>query len=177
VIAARVLCGENPASIPFKPSENAELSIDFATAEALGIKFPQDMIERARIFHNLRASTAARKGRHDRAGRQPSLQNATDGFLHALERSALVRDKDFTFAVLNAHGEIANLPQLVDAALQMKPDLLVTNGTPPMQAAARRTGDTPMVFTVSSDPDLVGVSGEIAKGNITGVRRPPRSRP
>ena len=47
LVAARVMRGENPANIPFKPSEKTRLIVNLDTARATGLNVPQSILNRA----------------------------------------------------------------------------------------------------------------------------------
>jgi ABC-type uncharacterized transport system substrate-binding protein len=47
LVAARVMRGENPANIPFKPSEKTRLIVNLEAARASGLNVPQSIINRA----------------------------------------------------------------------------------------------------------------------------------
>ncbi|HQL20459.1 MAG TPA: ABC transporter substrate-binding protein [Opitutaceae bacterium] len=175
LIAARVLLGENPAAIPFTPSTAADLSLDFAAAQQLNFTFPQEILLEANIFHHVATRFGGRPARialvslvqaHD-------LELAEKGLLHGLDQSGLVEGTDFVLQRYNAQGEIAQLPQLFDAALATQPDLIVTITTPALVAGVHKVKSVPLVFTVSSDPEKLGLFEKGKPGNLTGVHDDP----
>ena len=170
LIAARVLLGENPATIPFTPSTAADLSLDFAAAQQLNLTFPQEILREANIFHHV----AARFGRPARIAlvnlvQAHDLELAEKGLLRGLDQSGLVAGTDFVLQRYNAQGEIAQLPQLFDAALATQPDLVVTVTTPALVAGAHKVKTVPLVFTVGSDPEKLGLFAKGRPANLTGV--------
>lgn len=169
-IAARVLLGEDPATIPFTPSTAEDISIDLSAAKELGITFPEQLIKEASIIHGI----ATRYGRPAKIavisiGHSHSLDAAHTGLEDAIERAGLIKDKDYTIRDYNAQGDIALLPQLIDAAVNDAPDAIVTISTPAALALANRKTGIPAVFTVCTDPDTIGISGSIREGRMTGV--------
>ena len=70
-----------------------------------------------------------------------------------------------------AEGSVAREPALAEELVRLRPDLIVTSGTPAAQAAQHATRDIPVVFTMVSDPVASGVVSNLARpnGNITGV--------
>lgn len=174
LMAARVLLGEDPATMPFTPSPEAEFSVDFAAAVQLGITFPAELLRRTDIFHHL----AARLGRPARLAlvslvEAPTLELAEQGFWRGLARAGLEEGKDFVVQRYNAQGELAQLPQLFDAALATEPDLIVTLTTPALVAGVHKVKTVPLVFTVGSDPAKLGLFADGRPANLTGVHDDP----
>ena len=91
--------------------------------------------------------------------------------LRGLQNSGLQEGLDFTVKRFNADGEISKLPLLMSAVNNPAAfDLLVTNTTPAMIAAAKSVKNIPVVFTVSSNPRLLGISKDGSlPPNMTGV--------
>ena len=70
-----------------------------------------------------------------------------------------------------AEGSVARLPALAAELVRLRPDLIVTSGTPAAQAMQHATGDIPVVFNMVSDPVASGIVTNIARpdANVTGV--------
>jgi ABC-type uncharacterized transport system substrate-binding protein len=169
-IASRVLLGENPATIPFTPSNVDEISIDLTAAKRLGTTFPADLIKEAAIVHGI----ATRYGRPAsiaviNIANSPSLDAAEKGFFEALEYGGLVKDKDYVAHVFNAQGDISQLPQMIDAAINTAPDVIITVSTPVTIAMANRKTTIPTIFTVCCEPKTIGIEKQVGEGRITGV--------
>ncbi|MBN1404690.1 MAG: ABC transporter substrate-binding protein [Opitutales bacterium] len=176
-MASRVLLGEDPATMPFAPSEEVLLSIDLKVAQNLGITLPSDMLKEAHIFHNLNA----RLGRPAKIAivnmaDNPALNAAQAGVVIGMKKCGLVEGKDFTVRYYNAQGEFANISQTLDAAINSGPDIIVPIGTPTTQTLASKNYPMPAVFTVSSNPKDIGIEEVIAKGAITGAYEEPPIR-
>jgi ABC-type uncharacterized transport system substrate-binding protein len=152
-LAARVLLGEDPASIPFMPSSETQTAVDFAAAANLKIALPAALLKEATVFHH----ASARLGRPFRIAmvnlvQNPLLDSAEQGVLRGLREAGLKAQEDFTVRQFNAQGEISQLPSILDAAMAGEPDLIVTVTTPAMMAAVKRITKVPIVYTVASDP-------------------------
>jgi len=94
------------------------------------------------------------------------------GILAGLSEAGLVRGRDYGVRIRNAQGDMATVSALVDAAVTDGANLLMTVTTPALQAALRRGGSTPIVFTVVSDGIAAG-AGRTAKDhlpNVTGIQ-------
>lgn len=173
-MAARVLAGDDPAGMPFEPSREVETAVDFAAAAHLGVALPEDLLLQSDVFLNLQR----RLGRPLRVvlltlADNRSLQKAETGVLRGLKEAGLERGRDFTLERLSAQGEIGQLPQLVDAARNRNPDLIMTVTTPALIAAAHKITDIPVVFTVASDPKVLGLFAHGRPSNLTGVHDDP----
>ncbi len=170
LMAARVLLGEDPAKMPFTPSPESELSVDLAAAAQLGIALPPELLREANIFHHV----ANRFGRPARIAlvnlvQAHDLEAAETGLLRGLAQSGLEAGADFVVQRYNAQGELSQLPQLFDAALATQPDLVVTVTTPAFVAGAHKVTTVPLVFTVASDPEKLGLFAKGRPANLAGV--------
>jgi putative ABC transport system substrate-binding protein len=69
-----------------------------------------------------------------------------------------------------AEGNYERLPGLAAELVALKPDVIVTYGTPASQAAQRATGTIPIVMAGIIDPVASGLIANLARpgGNITG---------
>ena len=174
-LIARVLLGESPAGIPFAPSAQSHTTVDFAAAAALGLTLPVGLLKESVFFHH----PSARVGRPFRIVlvnlvSNPVLDSAEQGVVRGLKESGFLEKTDFTLKRLNAQGEISQLTALLEAARAESPDLIVTVTTPALMAAAKSVKDIPVVFTVASDPVVLGLfkPGQ-APANLTGVHDDP----
>ncbi|MDK2848159.1 MAG: hypothetical protein PWP34_1512 [Desulfuromonadales bacterium] len=173
-MAARVLLGATPADMPFESSRESETAVDLAAARHLGVSLPAGLLQKADLFLHLHE-------RHERPLRiamltiadNTGLQAADRGVIKGLVAAGLQEGRDFTVERLNAQGDLAQVPQLLDAARSRDPDLIVTISTPVLMAVARKITDIPIVFTVASDPKLLGLFEKGRPGNITGVHDDP----
>jgi ABC-type uncharacterized transport system substrate-binding protein len=168
-IASRVLLGENPAKIPFTPSNADEISIDISAAKRLGITFPTELIKEAAIIHGI----AAVRGRPVKIAvinlsNASTLETAEKGFFDGLENGGLAKE-DYEAKVFNAQGDASQLPQMIDAAVSFSPDVIVSITTPAAIALANRKTNIPTVFTVCTNPKSVGFDKQLAGSNMTGV--------
>jgi ABC-type uncharacterized transport system substrate-binding protein len=99
----------------------------------------------------------------------PVLEAAEHGVEAGLKSLGLQPGKDYALKKLNAQGEMTQLPQLVDSAIAMSPDLIITVTTPALITAAKKVKNIPLVFTVASDPKKVGIFDKQRPENICGV--------
>lgn len=94
------------------------------------------------------------------------------GIFTGLREAGLVRGRDYDVKIRNAQGDMATVSTLVDAAVTDEADLLITVTTPALQAALRRGGNTPIVFTVVSDGIAAGAGRTVNDHlpNVTGIQ-------
>lgn len=174
-LAARVLLGETPATIPFEPSAETETAIDWAAATNLGVTLPAVLLKEAGTYYH----ASARVGHPFRIAmvnlvQNPLLEAAEQGVSRGLVESGLMEKDDFTIKHYSAQGEVSGLPAILDAVRTDSADLVITVTTPALIAAARRITDVPIVFTVASDPAALGLfTTETRPANITGVHDDP----
>lgn len=102
------------------------------------------------------------------------VEEAEKGFIDGLPAAGLVRGRDFEVSVRNAQGDMGTLNSVVDAAMTEGTDMIVPFSSPSLQAAARKAGTVPVVFTYVADAIAAGVgtSNEKHMPNITGVPTP-----
>jgi ABC-type uncharacterized transport system substrate-binding protein len=97
------------------------------------------------------------------------IDEAIDGIKEGLRVKGLRDGKDFHLKKYSAQGEIGHLPQIVDAVVMLKPDVIVTVTTPAMMAVVRKVSHIPVVFTVASNPEKVGLFGSGRPSNLCGI--------
>lgn len=97
--------------------------------------------------------------------------DAENGFLQAIRDEGLEAGADYELTQTTAHGDMATLSLMVDAAVTAGADLLVTLSTPTLQAALNRGRELPIVFTLVANPFVAGAgqSDREHLPNVTGV--------
>lgn len=174
-LVARVLSGERPGKIPFVRGGEPETVVDFDAAAHLGLTFPDELLKRASVFHNIKA----RFGRPAHVAivnlvEASALELGHRGILRGLREAGIEPGKDIILHDYNAQGDIAQLPALIDAALNKSPDLVITITTPALMAAAKRVRNVPLVYAIASNPtDLELYTPDQRPANITGVHDDP----
>jgi putative ABC transport system substrate-binding protein len=103
-----------------------------------------------------------------RAAEQPEHELAA--FLRALSEHGLVQGRDFVLVPQVGDGRVARLPELAAALLNQGVDIIVTEGTVTVQAAAAATGKIPIVTASAADPFMGGLVKNLSRpgGNVTG---------
>ena len=83
----------------------------------------------------------------------------------------LVEGKDVVYEVRFARGASERLPALAAELVALKPDIIVSGGTPATSAAMKATSSIPIVFAGSGDPVGTGLVASLARpgGNATGM--------
>ncbi len=97
-----------------------------------------------------------------------------DALRVGLQEEGLEPDRDYVFKSSSAQGDLATLPNLLDAALDQKAKVIVTLQDATLQVAVKRVKDTPIVFHILSDPFAAGAgtSDSVHLPNVTGVYSP-----
>src|SRR4029077_14619106 len=97
-----------------------------------------------------------------------------DALKVGLDEEGMEPGRDYVFKASSAQGDLATLPNLVDAALDAKAKIIVTLQDATLQVAVKRVKDTPIVFDILSDPFAAGAgtSDSVHLPNVTGVYSP-----
>lgn len=97
----------------------------------------------------------------------PAMRSVVQG----LREYGLVRGKNVQLFVRSAENRGERLPQMVNALLADKLDVLIAGSTPGALAARKATASVPIVFAGVIDPVGSGIVPSLARpgGNITGV--------
>ncbi|NCD32236.1 MAG: hypothetical protein EOL87_02340 [Spartobacteria bacterium] len=173
-MVCRVLLGESPKDMPIAQSQKNEITVDLAAAKALNVPFPQDILTRCdRYFHAGKAHGAPHRIALVSLVENSSLDLAVKGVEEGLQTMGFAANNDYVIASYNAQGEIAQLPQIMDAALSDDPDLIVTVTTPALMAALKKVKEIPLVFTVASDPEKLHLFDHGRPENVCGVHDDP----
>lgn len=88
-----------------------------------------------------------------------------------LEKQGLVADRDFTFDVLSAAGDVSRLPGLAQQAVKDGAAVIVTSSYPAARAAKAATSTIPIVIFNAGEPEETGLVSSLAHpgGNLTGI--------
>ena len=94
-----------------------------------------------------------------------------DAFRLGLQELGYVEGRNLTVEFRWADGNVDRLPALATELMNLKFDVIVTQGTEATVAAHAATTTMPIVFTVASDPVAAGLVSSLARpgGNVTGL--------
>jgi putative ABC transport system substrate-binding protein len=94
-----------------------------------------------------------------------------DAFRQGLRELGYVEGQNITVEYRFASGQIERLPELAAELVRLKPDVIVTPGTPASLAAKQATRTIPIVFAGVADAVGAGLIGSLARpgGNVTGL--------
>jgi putative ABC transport system substrate-binding protein len=97
--------------------------------------------------------------------------DAIGDLLHAMAQLGYKEHSNVRYEWRFADGDYGRLPRLAAELAKMKPDVIVTEGTPATRAARQAAPTTPIVMTVTGDPIASGFISTLAQpgGNITGL--------
>jgi ABC-type uncharacterized transport system substrate-binding protein len=201
LLAADVLAGEDIATIPIRDVLDVVppyLSVNTKALEGLkeSWRVPEGVLADATVvvdesgvhrkeaavpagspsFSGDRAAPLSRTWRVSLVELNQTLdiEESEKGVLDGLREAGLVEGRDFTKTVRNAHGDMATVSALVDAALGEGSELILTFSTPTLQAALQRAKNVPVVFATVADPFAAGAgrSETDHAPNVTGVYLP-----
>lgn len=97
----------------------------------------------------------------------PILDVAKASLFKVLKDSGFVDGQNIKILDNNAQGDLSMIPTILQSLISQRVDVIVTNSTPCMLAAAQIVKDIPVVFTVSFGPEQVGMKQ--APPNLYGV--------
>jgi putative ABC transport system substrate-binding protein len=94
-----------------------------------------------------------------------------DHFQQGLQEFGYVEGDNIAVELRSADGDVVRLPQLAAELVELKVDVIVTQGTPATQAAKEATSTIPIVHPAGGDLVAAGLVASLARpgGNITGV--------
>ena len=91
--------------------------------------------------------------------------------LTGLREHGYIEGQDLQIEYRSADGQADRFPALAAELVRLRPDLIVTRGTPATRAAKEATDTIPIVFTAIGEPIGAGVIPTLARpgGNVTGL--------
>jgi putative ABC transport system substrate-binding protein len=100
-----------------------------------------------------------------------TTEETHEGIFRELGARGLAEGRDYEMKLRSAHGDMAILNGIVDAAIGDRPDLVITTSTPTLQVAVNKIKTFPVVFSTVADGVLsgAGTSDESHLPNFTGV--------
>jgi putative tryptophan/tyrosine transport system substrate-binding protein len=121
------------------------------------------------------AARAQQSGKLSRIGflgtSSPSLErHVVDALRQKLRELGHVEGENIAIEFQWAEGQDDRLPSLAAELVRLKPDVIVTTGTPGTLAAKQATSTIPIVFASSGNPVNAGLVATYARpgGNVTG---------
>ena len=105
-------------------------------------------------------------------GGTPKVQTEVlQTMLLGLKEAGLVRGRDFVLEERWGRGDYDRLPAFAEELVALKPDLIITVGSPASLAAARATQTIPVVFINVSNPVDLGIVKSLRQPgrNVTGI--------
>jgi ABC-type uncharacterized transport system substrate-binding protein len=102
----------------------------------------------------------------------PSLEsNAVEAFREGLRQLGYVEGHNLIIKYQWAEGQQGRSAVLAAELVRLKPDVILTSGTPGTHAAKQATQSIPIVTALAGDPVATGLVSSLAKpgGNVTGL--------
>jgi len=100
----------------------------------------------------------------------PVLDAAKAGVFRALVDSGFIDGKNIKVLDNNAQGDLSMINTILQSLISQNVDLIITNSTPCMVAAAQTVRSAPVVFTVAFGPEQIGM--KTIPENLYGVYDP-----
>jgi putative ABC transport system substrate-binding protein len=100
----------------------------------------------------------------------PPPQHELDALLNALAERRYVQGRHFILVPQWGDGDVAQVGQLATALVSQSVELIVTEGTVAVRAAANANASIPVVTTSAADPFMGGLVKNLSRpgGNVTG---------
>jgi ABC-type uncharacterized transport system substrate-binding protein len=101
----------------------------------------------------------------------PAVQNATNlnALREGLRKLGYVEGQNLVIEYRSADGRAERFPDLASELVRLKVDVVVTRGTPAVQAAQKASATIPVVMAAMGAPFLVAASLPRPGGNVTGL--------
>lgn len=186
VLAARVLKGLDPATVKVENVVPQQLALNLSALQGVREQWQVDAATRARAA--ILVDESGRTVKSVAAAPPPltsriwniqlldfadavNAEETHQGLLAELKTLGLVEGRDYQLKRRSAHGDMAVMNGIMDAALTDQPDLIITTATPALQTAVSKIRKIPVVFTTVADGVMAG-AGKSASDhlpNFTGV--------
>ena len=103
--------------------------------------------------------------------RTTAVRGQLEAFHQGLKEYGWVEGQNISFEYRFAEGKEDTLPGVAAELVQSRPDVIVAEGTPAIQAAKTVTQTVPIVMATSSDPVGTNLVASLSRpgGNITGA--------
>jgi putative ABC transport system substrate-binding protein len=98
------------------------------------------------------------------------LNTAKEGVFSVMKDSGFIDGQNIKIIDNNAQGDLSMITTILQSFQSQGVDLIITNSTPCMVAAAQMIKDIPVVFTVAFGPEQVGMKSTPA--NLYGIYDP-----
>ncbi|NIV43168.1 MAG: hypothetical protein GWN11_03705 [Candidatus Dadabacteria bacterium] len=190
-LAARILSGEDPASIPIQNLAPEVIVLNKQVLDKLKANWtiPDEVLNIANVVID-EDGTEIRKEKPDKdqSANEAALtkkwninivefievsdvEETRKGFLEGLNLTGLKKGRDYNVRIQNAQGDMPTVNLMIDNALSQGADMIVTLSTPTLQAAIQRAKNIPLVFTYCASGVNAGAgkSNEDHLPNVTGV--------
>jgi ABC-type uncharacterized transport system substrate-binding protein len=172
ILAAKVLKGLDPATVPVENLVPQQLALNLSALKGVREQWQVDAATRTQA-----AILIDESGKTVKSVAAPSKQtlltkrwkiqlidyadavNAEEtheGLFSELKKLGLQEGRDYELKHRSAHGDMAVMNGIMDAALTDQPDLIITTATPALQTAVSKIKTIPVIFTTVADGVLAG---------------------
>ena len=100
----------------------------------------------------------------------PLLDDARQGVIDSLKEEGFIDGTSIRITYKNGQGDMSSIPLIIKDFVSRRVDMIITDSTPCMVAAAQIVKDIPVVFTVAFSPQQLDMKD--TPKNLTGVYDP-----
>jgi len=190
-LAARLIRGEDPASIPIKNVVPEVLIINKQVLKTFKDPWTlsDELIQKADIVvdEDGKEIIKNKSKEESAANRKPltkkwninivefmdisDVEETRQGVLEGLKLAGLRENKDYEIKIQNAQGDMPTVSLMIDNALSQGADMIITLSTPTLQAAIQRAKNIPVIFTYCASGVNAGAgkTNEDHLPNVTGI--------
>jgi len=186
-LAARVLGGADPATLPIENVAPRKLFVDVRMLHGLkepwqvpeAIRHEADAVVDAAGTHVRKSAEALPRPPAGRTfkigvvyfGPDPGTDNCLQGLMDGLRELGFEEGRNLQLRKDHAQGEIANIAPIMQNDDRMGLDLVLPMSTPCLTGALSTMRNTPIVFTYVYDPIAAGAGASFTDHlpNVTGV--------
>ncbi|HSG32153.1 MAG TPA: ABC transporter substrate-binding protein [Thermodesulfobacteriota bacterium] len=190
-LAARVLNGEDPESIPIRNLAPEVVVINKQAIESLkdNWRIPEDILKSVDVVIDENGKEIRKVNTVENDSEEKirltkrwninvvefievsDVEETRKGILEGLQHAGLKEGRDYNIKIQNAQGDMPTVSLMIDNALSQGADMLMTLSTPTLQAAIQRAKNIPVVFTYCASGVNAGAgrTNEDHLPNITGV--------
>ncbi|RJP28511.1 MAG: hypothetical protein C4527_11795 [Candidatus Omnitrophota bacterium] len=179
VYLARVLKGEDPATLPILQTKETLFIINMDLARKYNFSINEAIVKRAdKVIDSTKNAVAItpiddrqRKLVIFRFSDNPLLVETERGILNELEESGITKKYNITIEFKNSQNDFTMAQSVAQDIVRLNYDYVVTISTPALQVTAQFNKKIPHVFGAVTDPYRMGVAKNENEhqANITGV--------
>lgn len=166
---ARMILGEDAASLPIVPTSKVHMAVNCAVAERHGWQIPAAILNKS---DKIGTPEVTRKVAVFHFNEQKNSLDSVDGIISELRRDGFADEQNLQIDRFSAQNEFSIAQSLVQDIVRKQYDYLITVSTPALQAGANFNTTIPHIFGTVTDPYRAGIGTTPTehRANITGLQ-------